>query len=493
MLREGYDVIVVGAGSAGCVLAANLSEDEDRSVLLLEAGPDYPRQSLPADLADGTTVPESHDWGFVANARAGGQPLPRGRVVGGSSAINGTSALRGSHDDDAWEQIADHRWAPEAILEGFRRLEHDLDFGDQPWHGSDGPVPVRRPRPDEMSTTSRCFLETAAAAGHALADDLNAPGALGVGPLPLNTIDGLRMSAAITHLEPARHRPNLTIRGDTLVDRIELQGNRSVGVRVVDGRSIHADLVVVAGGTYASPAILLRSGIGSVRHLADHGIDVVVDLPGVGRNLADHPRVSIDVPWTVPVEDGGVFQTMLPWASNGDGPLPDIDIFPAGPFADDEGGHVLALNVALIAPRSRGELRLSGTDPALALDIDPGYLHEPADVERLVAGVMEARRLLHTEPFSSLIAGPPLTPELFDGSADEVRAAIRHSVQSYHNPVGTCRIGEDPGAGAVVDAGGAVYGIERLVVADASVIPKAPRANTNLPTMLVGQAIAERL
>lgn len=492
-LHVGYDVIVVGAGSAGCVLAGQLSEDEHRSVLVLEAGPDYTREALPADLADGTAVPESHDWGFVANARAGGQPLPRGRVVGGSSAVNGTSALRGSHDDDAWEQIGDPRWAADAILDGFIRLERDLDFGDRPWHGSDGPVPVRRHPPEEMSTTSRCFLDTATAAGHPLVDDLNAPKALGAGPLPLNTIDGLRMSAAITHLEPARHRPNLTVQGDALVDRIELDGTRAVGVRMADGRSIRADLVVLAGGTYASPAILLRSGIGPARDLQDHGIDAVADLPGVGGNLAEHPRVSIDVPWAQPAEDGGVFQTMLAWASNGDARLPDIDIFPAGPFADHEGGHVLALNIALVAPRSRGELRLAGSDPDLAPDIDPGYLRDATDLDRMVAGVLEASRLLHTEPFASLIAGPPLTPELLDGSEDSIRATIRRSVQSYHHPVGTCQIGEEPGAGAVVDAVGAVHGIERLAVADASVLPTAPRANTNLPTMLVGQTIGDRL
>lgn len=222
---------------------------------------------------------------------------------------------------------------------------------------------------------------------------------------------------------------------------------------------------------------------------------MVGEVAADARKVGDHvdARVSIDVPWSVLFEAGSVFQTMLPWASDGDDRLPDIDIFPAGPFVDDEGGHVLALNVALVSPRSRGELRVPGTDPDLAPDIDPGYLREPADLDRLVVGVIEARRLLRTEPFASLVAGPPLTPALFDGSAEAVRAAIRRSVQSYHHPVGTCRIGEDPGAGAVVDAGGAVHGIDRLVVADASVMPKAPRANTNLPTMLVGQAIAERL
>ncbi|HEY1343602.1 MAG TPA: GMC family oxidoreductase N-terminal domain-containing protein, partial [Streptosporangiaceae bacterium] len=283
---------MVGGGSAGCVLAARLSADERRGVLLAEAGPDYPAVAdLPADIADESMPAMSHDWGFESEPGEYGHsvPLPRGRLVGGCSATNACFALRGwPADYDSWAAMGNPGWSFADLLPVFRAVESDADFGGD-WHGSHGPVPIRRPPAGELSPLQRAFAEAAAAAGHPLADDHNRPGAVGMGPGPRNVRDGVRMSTALTHLAAARGRPNLAIRASTVVDRVELRGTTVRGIRLADGEIVEADTVVVAAGSYASPAILLRSGIGPAAPLRDLGIQVAADLPGVGHNLTDHP------------------------------------------------------------------------------------------------------------------------------------------------------------------------------------------------------------
>ena len=497
-----YDVIVVGAGSAGCVLAARLSEDASCEVLLLEAGPDYPtRERLPVDIADGTRLPSdrstSHDWGLVSIPGIGGVPavpLPRGRVVGGSSAVNGTFALRGFPEDyDAWEAAGNQGWGFSDVLDVFRRLETDLDFADRPWHGAVGPVPVRRHPPTEQSVLAHTFLEAAQKAGHPPLADHNEPGVVGAGPLPVNTLGRLRMSAAITHLEPARGRPNLTVRGHAPVDRVEVVAGRTRGVRLVTGELLGAELVVLSAGAYASPGVLLRSGIGPTEDLAALGVDTVTDLPGVGRNLVDHGLVSVDV--AVPAEpvERPNYQTMVTWRSDGgDGP-PDLHLFACGPFETrrTRGDRQEArLIVGLVDPASRGQVQLASTDPTTPLHIDPGYLKDRRDLDRLATGVGEIRRILDTEVLRSLAIGEELSPGAHLTEDADLRAALPSLVRTYHHPVGTCRMGTDPDDGAVVDAHGCLHGIGGLVVADTSIMPTIPRANTNLPTLMLAERIA---
>ncbi|MBJ7599121.1 MAG: GMC family oxidoreductase N-terminal domain-containing protein [Candidatus Dormibacteraeota bacterium] len=418
--------------------------------------------------------------------------------MGGCSAVNAAMALRGSPADyDAWAAAGNPGWSFAEVLPFFKALEKDADFSDE-WHGSAGPLPIRRAGQEELTGLQRAFEEAAAGCGHRSVLDHNAPRAVGVGPTPSNGLDGTRMSTALTYLAGARGRPNLEVRANSLVDRVAIESGRAVAVVLASGETVAAGQVVLAGGAYSSPALLLRSGIGPAEDLRQLGIGPVVDLPGVGRGLVDHPLLGLDYPYAGRVEPGPKYQVMLTLRSSAAGtPAPDMHVFPAGPFelAESPTGAVFALVVSVVKPQSRGGLRLRSADPAVPPRIDVAHLRHPSDLARMLELVDEARRLVRQAPLARFVGSPELAPAAgFDGGDERaLAAAVRSRVDTYHHPVGTCRMGPDPATGAVVDARGRVHGVDGLLVGDASIMPEVPAANTNLPVIMIAEYLAARI
>jgi choline dehydrogenase-like flavoprotein len=293
----GADVIVVGAGSAGCVVAATLAS-RGRSVVLVEAGPD-PGPSLPDAFHDGWNLPEGQDWGYEAepDERGSVRKLRRGRVVGGTG-WQTRFAVRGDPADfEGWAARGIAGWSFAEVLPWFVRVEADADFGDEPWHGRDGPLPINRYPELRRSDIHEAVLEAFAQEGFAVVPDHNRPGAVGVGPMPMNGFGGRRVTSADAWMAPTMRPPTLAVRPDTVVDRVIVTGGRATGLRLADGTGIDGDEVVLCAGVLGSPSILLRSGIGPSAGLRAADVPVVVELPGVGANLADHPEVDLDPGW----------------------------------------------------------------------------------------------------------------------------------------------------------------------------------------------------
>lgn len=481
-------IVVCGAGTSGCVSAARLSQDPAHEVTLLEVGPHYRPGAWPVELTHShRIIKETHDWGYLA--RAGASPrlvhVPRGRVVGGSSVTNGAIALRGHPEHyDEWDDLVDgFGW--ESWLPWFRAIEADRDFGDAAWHGDAGPIPIGRyPRGEWLELQER-FAQAALAAGHEWIDDHNAPGALGIGPIPLNMVGGRRQTPADLYLDPALARPNLTLRTGITVDRVLFVGDVVRGVALVgpDGaEEIPADMVVMALGTYATPAALLRSGVGPADELARHAIPVVAEVPGVGRGMQDHPKVSyrFDLALEVPTWPSPWYQCLLTGAHEVGGEQRVYQVMPYSGQTDG-GQRFTDLNVQVADARSRrGAVRLQGTDPTLQPVIEMGWFLDPADRAAAVAAGRRLMEVARAAPLRGVLSAWP-------GLDDDDH--VLRTVETFHHPVGSCRMGRADDPEAVVDTRGAVRGVEGLRILDASVIARVPSANTHLAVI----ALAERL
>lgn len=494
----GYDYVVIGAGSAGCALAARLSEGDAR-VLLLEAGAEDTREELHIPPAWPALWGTEVDWSFETTPQPGTGNLPhnwpRGKVLGGSSSINAMVYLRGHRNDfDNWAAGGATGWDYSGVLPYFKRME-TVENGDPEYRGTSGPM---RPRvASDPNPLSRVFLDAAREAGYPTTDDFNGRDGEGAGWHELTISDGRRQSTAVAYLHPAMDRENLTVHTGAYARRLTFEGKRCTGVEYERGGSVEtatADAeVIVCGGAVNSPQLLLLSGVGPAAHLREVGVEVVHDLPGVGENLHDHPLLGLVFRADGEIAPGKAnhAETSMLWRSDPSLPGPDMQFMfihvPFHPPHLQAPPNSYTFGIATI-PDSRGWVRLASADPKAAPLIHPNYLGEDSDVRRLLLGIERARELNATGAFSEwgtreVLAGDHVQDE------SGLRDFVSRGTGTYYHPVGTCKMGTDDAS--VVDPELRVHGIEGLRVADASVMPTVVCVNTNAASIMVGEKAAD--
>jgi choline dehydrogenase len=502
--------IIVGAGSSGGALASRLTEDPGRKVILIEAGPDYAkRDEVPLPICDANEMSvEGHDWGLTGyflepQDVRDPQPYPRGRLVGGSSAVNAAIAQRAAVADlERWVADGNDEWSFEQVLPFFKRIENDLEFGDSDIHSSSGPVPIRRYGREVWSPAARLFEEACLERGFPACPDHNAPGATGVGPVPRNMIGEVRASSLLTYLAQARERPNLTIVSDATCHRVLFDGNRAVGVEVErNGRleRIEGDRVVLSAGAMHSPQLLTLSGVGPQEVLDELGIEPVAVAEGVGQNFQDHPFIGVmgllkektefngvrcELKFSSGV-DGGSLDDLMLWASVLDPATLNMPV-------DTRGLDALTIVAQLARPESVGWLKVTSSDVHVQPEIHVNFLSDEGGVD--LARMMHATRLAFDIATNSGVADEVdeiLFPDRETVEDDaKLEEWLRGIVTTCYHASGTCRMGSEGDPGAVVSQRLEVRGCENLFVADASVMPCVPTGLTNISAYMIGERLA---
>ena len=504
--------IIVGAGSGGAALAARLTEDPNQQVILIEAGPDYVNpEDLPDDIRDAKEMSvDKHDWGLKAyfleppTARDA-MPYARGRVVGGSSSVNAAIAQRATKEDlDTWVAAGNPEWSYEKTLPYFAKLEADQDFPDAAGHGANGPIPIKRHFEQDWPRITRAFAKSWEAQGLPWVEDFNAKVSSGYGPVPRNLMgeDEVRAGALVTYLAQARNRPNLDIRADTLARKVLFEGNTAVGVEIEkDGKveNVMADQVVLAGGAFHTPHLLMLSGIGPSAVLEAHNIEPVVVNEAVGQNLQDHPFSPMVALLKEKTDLGGV-RAQAKFSTGTEDLIDDMMIFAAvlDPAtmnipAETKGKKALMMNNLLAKPHSIGWVTLSSADPQVQPEIHVNFLSHPLDMERLKGSMRKSWEMITSSPMKEEIDEICFLDEETIKDDAKLEEYIRNFASTSLHCAGTARMGQADDPKAVVDQYLNVHGTENLMVADASVMVNVTTGLTNLTAFMIGERLADWL